>query len=84
MQEVDQQNALSGKRVLKSELKMRYLVGARTIEAWQAKGIIRGVLEKGKWTFDVEDCDRMLFKRSSDEKSKNRKKEDFPPMARTE
>jgi hypothetical protein len=38
----------------------RYMVGIRTIEAWQSKGIIRGIRQRKRIFFDVEECDRRL------------------------
>lgn len=42
-------------------LRNRYLVGFRTLENWQAQGIIIGHMEGNKWMFDVHDCDQRLF-----------------------
>jgi hypothetical protein len=47
--------------VQKPALANRYQVGFRTLENWQASGIIVGKMERHKWWFDVQDCDRRLF-----------------------
>jgi hypothetical protein len=59
--ELTEEAKVSG-RVDKASLADRYLVGLRTLENWQASGIISGILEKNRWTFDAQDCDDRLFR----------------------
>jgi len=56
-------------RVNKASLADRYLVGCRTIENWQARGIIVGQLVGNKWMFDARNCDKRLFLHSNQNKS---------------
>lgn len=46
----------------KAGLADRYMVGIRTIEAWQSAGIILGTRQGKRTFYDVEDCDRRLRK----------------------
>ena len=38
----------------------RYMIGIRTVEAWQSAKIIRGTRQGKRIFFDVGDCDRCL------------------------
>jgi hypothetical protein len=49
----------------KPSLAHRYLVGCRTIETWQAQGIVVGQLVNHKWMFDPQDCDDRLFRHNN-------------------
>jgi hypothetical protein len=49
----------------KPSLAHRYLVGCRTIETWEAHGIVAGQLVNHKWMFDPQDCDDWLFRCSN-------------------
>ena len=39
----------------------RYLIGIRTVEAWQSAKIIHGTRQGKRIFFDVGDCDRRLL-----------------------
>jgi hypothetical protein len=69
MQEIEQARTSSVRtRVDKPGLAARYVVGIRTVANWQASEIIQGQLEKGKWMFDAEECDKRLFMHSEPHK----------------
>ncbi len=57
-----------GATVDKRGLADRYMVGVRTVEAWQGDGIILGTRLGKRILFDVGDCDRRLlqFKNQKD------------------
>jgi hypothetical protein len=44
----------------KAGLADRYMVGIRTIEAWQSAKIIQGTRQGKRIFYDVENCDRRL------------------------
>ncbi|MCX6921896.1 MAG: hypothetical protein NT154_01565 [Verrucomicrobia bacterium] len=73
-------------RIEKSGLANQYVVGIRTIENWQARGVICGRLENGKVVFDPEECDRRIFATSQKRVQGNENETDEPvsPTARTE
>ncbi|MGA3179483.1 MAG: hypothetical protein ABSF38_03980 [Verrucomicrobiota bacterium] len=57
----------------KAGLAERYMVGIRTIEAWQSARIIQGTRQGKRIFYDVEDCDRRLlqFKNPKDNYAHN-------------
>jgi len=61
MKETTIESSATPVRVDKHHLADRYLVSIRTIELWQAKGIIRGDYDGEKNTYDPVECDRRLL-----------------------
>jgi len=57
----------------KRGLAARYMVGIRTVEAWNGDGIIIGTRHGKRLIFDVGDCDRRLlqFKNQKDSYGNN-------------